>query len=52
MQILDHVWSYDFEGDSSVVDTYISYLRRKVDHVEPKLIHTIRGVGFTLRIQP
>ncbi len=48
-QLLDHVWQYDFGGDSSVVDTYISYLRRKVDHVEPKLIHTIRGVGFCLR---
>lgn len=49
-QILDHVWSYDFGGDSSVVDTYISYLRRKIDHVEPRLIHTIRGIGFVLRI--
>ena len=48
-QLLDHVWEYDFGGDSSVVDTYISYLRRKLDHVEPKLIHTIRGVGFCLR---
>jgi two-component system, OmpR family, response regulator len=51
-QILDHVWSYDFDGDSSVVDTYISYLRRKLDRVEPKLIHTIRGVGFSLRVEP
>ena len=49
-QLLQHVWDYDFGGDSSVVDTYISYLRRKVDHVEPKLIHTIRGVGFCLRV--
>ena len=49
-QLLDHVWQYDFGGDSSVVDTYISYLRRKVDQVEPKLIHTIRGVGFCLRV--
>ncbi len=48
-QLLDHVWEYDFGGDSSVVDTYISYLRRKLDHTEPKLIHTIRGVGFCLR---
>ncbi|MDJ0767556.1 MAG: response regulator transcription factor [Ilumatobacter sp.] len=48
-QILDHVWEYDFDGDSSVVDTYISYLRRKLDHTPPKLIHTIRGVGFCLR---
>jgi two-component system OmpR family response regulator len=51
-QILDHVWSYDFDGDSSVVDTYISYLRRKIDHVEPRLIQTIRGIGFTLRVEP
>jgi len=51
-QILDHVWSYDFDGDSSVVDTYISYLRRKVDQSEPKLIHTIRGIGFTVRVEP
>ena len=49
-QLLQHVWEYDFDGDSSVVDTYISYLRRKLDHVEPKLIHTIRGVGFCMRV--
>ncbi|MFT6291995.1 MAG: two-component system OmpR family response regulator [Ilumatobacter sp.] len=48
-QLLERVWDDDVEGDSSVVDTYISYLRRKLDHVEPKLIHTIRGVGFCLR---
>jgi two-component system OmpR family response regulator len=48
-QILDQVWQYDFDGDSSVVDTFISYLRRKIDHVEPKLVHTVRGVGYTLR---
>jgi two-component system OmpR family response regulator len=51
-QILDHVWSYDFDGDSSVVDTYISYLRRKIDAEGQKLIHTIRGVGFSLRAEP
>jgi two-component system, OmpR family, response regulator len=51
-QILDHVWKYDFDGDSSVVDTFISYLRRKVDGVEPRLIHTIRGVGYSLRPEP
>ncbi|MGA9277242.1 response regulator transcription factor, partial [Ilumatobacter sp.] len=51
-QLLDHVWEYDFGGDSSVVDTYISYLRRKLDQSEPKLIHTIRGVGFCLRVDP
>jgi two-component system OmpR family response regulator len=48
-QILDHVWNYDFGGDGGVVETYIGYLRRKVDTVEPKLIHTIRGVGYALR---
>ncbi len=48
-QILDHVWQYDFDGDGGVVETYIGYLRRKLDAGEPKLIHTIRGVGYTLR---
>ncbi|MET0883208.1 MAG: response regulator transcription factor [Acidimicrobiales bacterium] len=51
-QILDHVWQYDFGGDGGVVETYIGYLRRKVDHVAPKLIHTIRGVGYSLRESP
>lgn len=50
-QILDQVWSYDANVDPSVVDTYISYLRKKVDTVEPRLIHTIRGVGFSLRLE-
>jgi two-component system OmpR family response regulator len=50
-QILDHVWQYDFGGDGGVVETYIGYLRRKLDHAEPRLIHTIRGVGYTLREQ-
>lgn len=50
-QILDHVWKYDFGGDGGVVETYVGYLRKKVDHVEPRLIHTIRGVGYTLRRQ-
>ena len=50
-QILDHVWKYDFGGDGGVVETYIGYLRRKLDDGEPKLIHTIRGVGYTLREQ-
>jgi two-component system OmpR family response regulator len=49
-QILDHVWNYDFDGDGNVVETYISYLRKKVDSVEPSLIHTVRGVGYTLRL--
>jgi two-component system OmpR family response regulator len=48
-QILDHVWDYDFGGDGGVVETYIGYLRRKLDDREPKLIQTIRGVGYTLR---
>lgn len=50
-QILDHVWQYDFSDNVSVVETYISYLRAKVDAVEPKLIHTVRGVGYTLRLE-
>jgi two-component system OmpR family response regulator len=48
-QILDHVWHYDFGGDASVLETYISYLRRKVDRQEPALIQTVRGVGYVLR---
>jgi len=49
-QILDHVWHYDFRGDGNVVETYISYLRRKIDATEPRLIHTVRGVGYVLRL--
>ena len=49
-QILDHVWNYDFGGDASVLETYISYLRRKIDRVDPPLIHTVRGVGYVLRV--
>ena len=49
-QILDHVWQYDFRGDDSIVESYISYLRRKVDTTEPRLIHTLRGVGYVLRL--
>ncbi|GGO21044.1 DNA-binding response regulator [Microbispora rosea subsp. aerata] len=48
-QILDHVWHYDFRGDHNVVESYVSYLRRKIDTKEPKLIHTLRGVGYVLR---
>ena len=51
-QILDHVWAYDFNGESGIVESYISYLRRKVDTVEPALIHTRRGVGYVLRLPP
>lgn len=49
-QILDHVWDYDFGGDASVLETYISYLRRKIDKISPPLLHTVRGVGYVLRI--
>ncbi|GAA2802429.1 response regulator transcription factor [Crossiella cryophila] len=49
-QILDRVWSYDFDGDGRIVESYISYLRRKLDFCDPPLIHTIRGVGYTLRM--
>jgi two-component system OmpR family response regulator len=49
-QILDHVWQYDFGGEASIVETYISYLRKKVDAREPRLIHTVRGVGYVLRL--
>jgi two-component system, OmpR family, response regulator len=48
-QILDHVWEFDFGGDGGIVETYIGYLRRKIDTTEPRLIQTIRGVGYTLR---
>jgi two-component system OmpR family response regulator len=49
-QILDHVWQYDFGGDGRIVETYISYLRKKVDSDGPALIHTLRGVGYSLRM--
>lgn len=48
-QILDHVWQYDFEGEENVVETYVSYLRKKVDRVEPRLLQTVRGFGYTIR---
>ena len=48
-KILDHVWNYDFGGDGNVVESYVSYLRRKIDTDEPRLIHTVRGVGYVLR---
>jgi two-component system, OmpR family, response regulator len=51
-QILDHVWEYNPAGEGNVVEPCISYLRRKVDQREPRLIHTIRGVGYVLRIPP
>jgi len=48
-QILDHVWEYDFGGDARVLETYISYLRKKIDKNGAPLIHTARGVGYALR---
>ena len=48
-QILDHVWEYDFAGDARVLETYVSYLRRKLDKFGPGLIVTVRGVGYALR---
>ncbi len=48
-QILDQVWNYDFGGDGQVLETYISYLRRKIDRSDRPLIHTVRGVGYALR---
>jgi two-component system OmpR family response regulator len=51
-QILDHVWHYDFDGEPNVVETYVSYLRKKLDKTGPPLIHTIRLVGYTLREEP
>ena len=49
-KILDHVWQYDFRGDAGIVETYISYLRKKIDIFDPPLIHTVRGVGYRLRL--
>jgi two-component system OmpR family response regulator len=51
-QILEHVWDYTFTGNASVLETYISYLRHKVDEIGPPLIHTVRGVGYSLRLPP
>jgi two-component system, OmpR family, response regulator len=48
-QILEHVWSYEFRGDINIVETYVSHLRRKVDTTSPRMLHTLRGVGYTLR---
>lgn len=48
-QILDYVWEYDFGGNPNVVETYVSYLRTKLDHASTPLIHTVRGVGYVLR---
>ena len=51
-QIEDHIWNFDYEGGTNVVDVYIRYLRRKVDEgFDRKLIHTVRGVGYLLRLE-
>ncbi|HKG02157.1 MAG TPA: response regulator transcription factor [Conexibacter sp.] len=49
-QLLEHVWDYDFGGDARVLETYVSYLRRKLDEHGPPLIHTVRGVGYVMRL--
>jgi two-component system OmpR family response regulator len=51
-EILDHVWEYGATTDPNIVETYISYLRKKIDEFEPPLIHTVRRVGYTLRLPP
>lgn len=48
-QILEHVWHYDFDGDSNICETYVSYLRKKLNEYGPPLIHTVRLVGYVLR---
>jgi len=48
-QILDHVWQYDFAGESAIIESFVSTLRKKVDASGPKLIHTVRGVGYSIR---
>ncbi|MCQ4205751.1 response regulator transcription factor [Streptomyces longispororuber] len=50
LEILQQVWRYDFSGDTRIVDTYVKNLRRKIDHAPPSLIHTVRGVGYCLRL--
>jgi two-component system, OmpR family, response regulator len=51
-QLLEGVWGWDYAGQSQIVETYVSYLRRKLDPLGPPLIHTQRGVGYTLRAEP
>jgi two-component system OmpR family response regulator len=51
-QILDHVWEYDFAGDARVLETYVSYLRKKLEARGPRLVQTVRGVGYALRLPP
>lgn len=52
-QIIEHIWNFDFDSDSNIVDVYVRYLRRKIDYgFEDKLIHTMRGIGYVLRQDP
>ena len=51
-QIVDHVWEYDFDGNYGIVETYVSYLRRKLDDADGSLIQTVRGVGYVIRSSP
>jgi two-component system OmpR family response regulator len=51
-QIVDHVWEYDFDGNTGIVETYVSYLRRKLDDADGSLIQTVRGVGYVIRPSP
>ena len=48
-QILDHVWQYDFGGDGAIIETYVSHLRKKIDNGTERLIHTVRGIGYSIR---
>jgi two-component system OmpR family response regulator len=50
LQIMEHVWAYDFGGDGNIVEAYVSSLRKKIDNVDPPLIHTVRGAGYVLRL--
>jgi two-component system OmpR family response regulator len=49
-QIIAHVWSYDYRGGDGIVESYISFLRKKIDQFDPPLIHTLRGIGYSLRV--
>jgi DNA-binding response OmpR family regulator len=49
--IIEHVWNYDFDTMTNIIDVYVNYLRKKIDGREPKLIHTIRGVGYVLKAE-
>ena len=51
-KIEQHIWNYDYEGGTNVIDVYVRYLRKKIDDdYTPKLIHTIRGVGYVLKVE-